>query len=335
MATTVDQNLNSTVTIAQAEGVQVTGVNTDNDQTIDKVKVDGAPASFNAQFAAETDADGYIDVTSASVANAVNAALGELNLAIGMNDELGQEVVANLSQPSQLQFASVAKTVSGHLVLQTGSANNYADVQGQWADFISNTGLQGELDVNALVQAVLREAYLENTKDLHFYAQKVKFYNELKDDVRSQLTEMRKLMSLQAGRDDLEQGITLTQLDPETGAPVLDANGNEVNWDNISGGTPPPTKVTFDSTPHFDPASGLYVPQEPTEVSGSWANKEDLEQDISNLEEFLNAVGDDAQLENADLPNMLQKQQQTLQMMSNISKMLHDTAMSVIRKIGG
>jgi hypothetical protein len=47
------------------------------------------------------------------------------------------------------------------------------------------------------------------------------------------------------------------------------------------------------------------------------------------------ATGDDAQLANVDLQNMLQKQQQTLQMMSNISKMLHDTAMAVIRKIGG
>jgi chromosome segregation ATPase len=53
------------------------------------------------------------------------------------------------------------------------------------------------------------------------------------------------------------------------------------------------------------------------------------------LEDKLNTVGDDAQLANVDLQNILQKQQQTLQMMSNISKMLYDTANSVIRKIGG
>ena len=35
-----------------------------------------------------------------------------------------------------------------------------------------------------------------------------------------------------------------------------------------------------------------------------------------------------------DLQNMLQKQQQITQLMSNISKVLHDTAMSIIRKIG-
>ncbi|MBI3178450.1 MAG: hypothetical protein HYZ27_02240, partial [Deltaproteobacteria bacterium] len=46
-------------------------------------------------------------------------------------------------------------------------------------------------------------------------------------------------------------------------------------------------------------------------------------------------VGVDAQLANVDLQNWLQKQQQTLQMLSNISKMMHDTAMAIIRKIGG
>jgi hypothetical protein len=53
------------------------------------------------------------------------------------------------------------------------------------------------------------------------------------------------------------------------------------------------------------------------------------------LQDKLNAVGDDAQLANIDLQNMLQKQQQTLQMVSNIPKLLNDTAMDTIRKIGG
>ena len=45
-------------------------------------------------------------------------------------------------------------------------------------------------------------------------------------------------------------------------------------------------------------------------------------------------IGDDAQLANIDLQNILQKQQQTIQMMSDIAKVFHDTAMAVIRKIG-
>jgi len=59
-----------------------------------------------------------------------------------------------------------------------------------------------------------------------------------------------------------------------------------------------------------------------------------LQTGLTVLEQKLQTVGDDAQLANIDLQNSLQKQQQTLQTMSNVSKMLHDTAMSVIRNMG-
>ena len=42
----------------------------------------------------------------------------------------------------------------------------------------------------------------------------------------------------------------------------------------------------------------------------------------------------ESELKEIDRQNMLQKQQQTIQMMSKISKVLHDTAMAMIRKIG-
>jgi len=51
--------------------------------------------------------------------------------------------------------------------------------------------------------------------------------------------------------------------------------------------------------------------------------------------QMLNSMGDDAQLANVDLQNVLQKQQQILQMVSNVSKTVSDTTMSTIRKIGG
>jgi hypothetical protein len=55
-----------------------------------------------------------------------------------------------------------------------------------------------------------------------------------------------------------------------------------------------------------------------------------LDTGITVFEEKLQSVGDDAQLANIDLQNSLQKQQQTLQTMSNVSKMLHDTAKAII-----
>jgi hypothetical protein len=64
------------------------------------------------------------------------------------------------------------------------------------------------------------------------------------------------------------------------------------------------------------------------------ASKQEIETYISELRQKLSSVGEDAQLANVDLQNMLQKQQQTVQMLSNISKVLHDTALAVIRKVG-
>ena len=77
-------------------------------------------------------------------------------------------------------------------------------------------------------------------------------------------------------------------------------------------------------------------PASTTESDGSRtiSTKAELQAYQEEVEDNLNTVGEDAQMANLDLQNALQKQQQTLQMMSNISKMLHDTAMSIIRKIG-
>jgi hypothetical protein len=54
---------------------------------------------------------------------------------------------------------------------------------------------------------------------------------------------------------------------------------------------------------------------------------------LKSVEEKPNTIGDDAQLANIDLQNMLQKQQQISQTLSAISKLLHDTAMAVIRNL--
>ncbi len=67
------------------------------------------------------------------------------------------------------------------------------------------------------------------------------------------------------------------------------------------------------------------------DLNESFRNQESL---IEELDAKLGSIGDDASLANIDLQSSLQKQQQVLQTMSNVSKMLHDTAMAVIRKIG-
>jgi hypothetical protein len=69
--------------------------------------------------------------------------------------------------------------------------------------------------------------------------------------------------------------------------------------------------------------------------AGTLATARDVASYRVRLETTLAGLDRDAQLANVDLQNALQKQQQTLQMMSTISKMLADTAQAVVRKIGG
>ncbi len=202
--------------------------------------------------------------------------------------------VSSLSAESQATLNSFGTT------LTNPSAPASSALQSRWAEFVGKQAVNGGVDVNALVQHVLRDSYLESTQDLYFYASKVKFYNELKKGIREELTNARKELSGHAGREDTD-AVTYN-------------------------------KIAFSTDYTGAAASGQ--PEIVTSPDGTTSTKKDLETYIEALEEKLNSVGDDAQLANVDLQNMLQKQQQTMQMMSNISKMLHDTAMAVIRKIG-
>jgi hypothetical protein len=164
------------------------------------------------------------------------------------------------------------------------------------------------LDPNALVQRVLRESYLQTTEDLRYYAEKVKHLNQQKKAIREYLHALRCVhRELQAagharGTDRSRQFSKLLRehAQPFKVGPLERELGL-------------PARV---------PAAGV-------DSLDAFADE------IASWEEQLNTLGDDAQLANVDLQNVLQKQQQTLQMMSNISKMLFDTAQAVIRKMGG
>lgn len=74
----------------------------------------------------------------------------------------------------------------------------------------------------------------------------------------------------------------------------------------------------------------------PTKVPPDGCTKpSDLDRMLRKMEEELNTIGDDVRRANYDMQKTLEKQQNALRMMSQISKMLHDTAMAVIRKFGG
>ena len=158
-------------------------------------------------------------------------------------------------------------------------------------------------DPNDYVQWVLRQSYQETNKDLQFHADKVRFFNDLKRRIREEATRLRQARG---------------HLGPSDPA-------------RPDGPIEPIATLRFDRFPAFDECGRAVVKAvegRPAETRGA------LEACIWDLESQLASTGDDAQLANIDLQNMLQRQQQTVHMLSNISKSLHDTALAIIRNIG-
>ena len=167
-----------------------------------------------------------------------------------------REVVSYLNTNQKRTVQSVIKLLKG---------KNTPAAQREWSSLVESFKDSSiPIDINDLIQYVLRQSYMESNRDLQFYAAKVRHMNEQKQAIRDYLQSLR----------EMQHGMS------------------------------------------------------------SRAVLEDLKNAIDAAEEKLKSIGDDAQLANIDLQNTLQKQQQTIQILSNISKVLHDTAMAVIRKIG-
>jgi len=191
------------------------------------------------------------------------------------------------------QKRTMPKTTKESAAATRKAAKRDAGIQSRWEDFLADLGSGGALA--SLVQSVLRESYLETNKDLRFFADKVRYFNDLKKQIRGELTQARKRRTVSTEPSE------------------------------------PYTTRVFAAFPCFDDQGNAAVEVTDGEAIATRGEFEDY---IKDLEGQLSSVGDDAQLANVDLQNILQKQQQTLQTISNVSKMLHDTAMAVIRKIG-
>ena len=82
------------------------------------------------------------------------------------------------------------------------------------------------------------------------------------------------------------------------------------------------------------PSTETSTPELGSSAGGAVGESPDLESYIEKLEQDLQSVGDDAQMANVDLQNILQKQQQTLRTLSNASKVWHESALAIIRNMG-
>ena len=182
------------------------------------------------------------------------------------------------------------------------SAPQLAALTSRWEDFISEKVAKGQVDPSAYLQYVMREAYAAGNEDLRMFGQRLAFYNRVRQQLRDELRRVRSHISEHVG---------------EPGA------------DNLAAAY---TTKTFFSTPNID-ASGVPQLREPAAAAPTSSTKA-LESYIKNLEENLHTVGEDTQICQIELQTISQRQQQTMQLLSNLSKQLHETSMSIIRKLG-
>jgi hypothetical protein len=87
---------------------------------------------------------------------------------------------------------------------------NYTAVQERWSGLFASGGVP--MDINSLVQFVLRESYMETAKDLAFHADKVKMFNQTKTALRDHLTTIRDTAATLQDGDTLEIPVSSSEV---------------------------------------------------------------------------------------------------------------------------
>jgi hypothetical protein len=179
------------------------------------------------------------------------------------------------------------------------------DLLPQWGEFITqmrakNLQFQGS-DVTSLIQMLMLASYEEANKNPEPYAQRVKFYNQMKERVRGNLTEARQIQAL----------LRSQRHDPLSGSLIrLPANQRSLQKCQVS------------------PGSTLNLDCQEILVSTTT----ELEDYVGASEDQVKKAEDEARLADVELQKAQEKRQQMLQALSDTAKKMHDTAMAMIQK---
>lgn len=173
-------------------------------------------------------------------------------------------------------------------------AHDEKKARAQWKKLVTaHRTRKGAIDVDTLVQWVLREAYLDASADLKDVAAKISAINAAKKEVRDHLQELRVALAESSGKKAFAFATIVVCKKCAPGEILVEPGG---------------TKVL---------------------TAAQWTTYADA------LHAWMETVGEEAELATVDLQQVLAKQQQTQQMLSNITKMMHDTAKSIIDKMRG
>lgn len=218
----------------------------------------------------------------------------------------------NLKVKYKLQLKVISEKIRKNKRLDPGTLH-------QWKQIIKGLHSSGEMaDINSMIQNVLKDSYQEITQDLAFYRDKVKFFNNLKKQMRSHLRELRNSRRKTRRKTQYAGKRRRYFIKVKDFSTALFFSGKNVT----------PGKWGRPGSLNFIPPKKNYV-LKTVEIT----DKEKLEDEIKKMEKKLQDIGDDSAKANMDLQNALLNNQQLMQKMSNIQKMLNDSAKAIIRNL--
>jgi hypothetical protein len=181
------------------------------------------------------------------------------------------------------------------------------DLLSQWGEFMTqmrakNLQFQGP-DVASLIQMLMLASYEEANKSPEPYAEKVKFYKQIKERIRGNLAEARQLQAL----------LRSQRQDPLSGSLIrLPANQRSLQKCQVRPG----------STLNLDCQEILI------------STTTELEDYVGTSEDQVKKAEDEARLAELEQQKANDKRQQMLLALSDTAKRMYDTAMANIQKNG-
>jgi hypothetical protein len=188
-------------------------------------------------------------------------------------------------------------------IARLATRGDVAGAEARWRAFLSSVSGGASIDINELIQYVLRESYLETTQDLADYAEKLKYYNKAKEELQQEVQKARSLKPAVQAKGSVTMQVV-------TGLP---AGGRTVS--------PTPT-------PAARPARGFPLSRQERTLTAA-----QLDRYVNGLEKSLDSLNEDAQLWQLKLHDAMRQQQQAIRALTIIAKKMNDTAKAIIQNM--
>ena len=200
-----------------------------------------------------------------------------------MLDELSESVKAGEIEVGRSQFAQFIKSVK------------------------AGTDHLSQSDIEALINVVLRQSYLDQMEDLRQVAEKVEHINSQKKAVRDHLDKLR--------------GIKERGENSQKSRRIMEPVIRVYSFKRVS-------LATIQK-----PTMQLGKPRVHTPQAMALLRANEIEQEIDKWEECLAELSEQGEIASLDLQRMMQQQARMFQTISNIAKVLHDVAMASVRNM--